>query len=259
MPPNARGRALVNFLPVRPDEQLVGVVRWPYEEEELSYRYVVMTTERGRVKRMAVSEFQDIPRNGRRVLQIAPDDRFIGVRLTHGDDLILLGTAAGRGLLFPEVEVRPQGRAGGGVRGIRLRPGDRVVAMEAVHDPDQWLLAVTARGYGKCLPLREVPVYRRGSGGVYIARPREKTGPIVDLKVVRPDDEALVVTEGGMTLLVAVRSIPLRSRQAGGVSVIRVAEGDRVRRMAIIPKGPRVPAEASTGKSAGPPVPEPGP
>jgi len=259
MPPNARGRALVNFLPVRPDEQLVGVVRWPYEEEEPPYRYVVMTTERGRVKRMAVSEFQDIPRNGRRVLQIAPDDRFIGVRLTHGDDLILLGTAAGRGLLFPEVEVRPQGRAGGGVRGIRLRPGDRVVAMEAVHDPDQWLLAVTARGYGKCLPLREVPVYRRGSSGVYIARPREKTGPIVDLKVVRPDDEALVVTEGGMTLLVAVRSIPLRSRQAGGVSVIRVAEGDRVRRMAIIPKGPRVPAEASAGKSAGPPVPEPGP
>ncbi len=234
MAPNTRGRALVNFLNVRPDERLVGMIRWPYQEE-LAYRYVILATEQGRIKRMDIADFMDIPKNGRRVIRICKGDRFIGVRLSTGQDAVLLGTQQGRGLLFAENEITVQGRNASGIRGIRLRPDDSVVALEIVHHPDRHVLAVTEWGYGKRLAIRDIPQYRRGARGVYIARPRKKTGPIVDLKVVDPDDEVMVMTAGGMAILVRVAQIPVRTRQAGGVHVIRVAAGDRVRRMALIP------------------------
>ncbi len=234
MSTNALGRALINILPVRSDEHLVGILRVPFHERD-RYRYVVMATQLGVIKRMSIDDFTGITRGGRRVIRLRKGDRFLSAALTTGHSYIFLGTARGRGLTFSEQEITPQGRTGSGVRGIRLKTGDRVIAMHALTEEEPAILIITEKGIGKRVMTNHLPRYHRGSTGVIIIRVRKKSGQVVDIKGVHAGEKVMITTRGGMAIVVNTDDIPAQGRHAGGVRVINVKDDDTVRRIAPVP------------------------
>ena len=224
----AKGSHIANVLPLEAEEKVAAMLLTrDFPEDE----YVVMVTRNGTVKRMQMSEIYTARKAGIRVLTIDEGDELIAVLHTTGEDNVLLATHNGMTICFNENDVRCMGRMAVGVRGIRLKPGDRVVGA-AVADMDKCLLTITENGYGKRTPmeqyLRGDEVQSRGGYGKRGYRLSEKTGPVAGALVVDENDDILLIESGGVVIRTPVDSVSKMGRDARGVIVMRIEPGKRV-------------------------------
>jgi len=226
--PASRGRALVNFLSMEPDETVAAllVIR---DFGELDESYLLFATRKGKVKRTELAAYANIRSTGIRAVAIDDGDDLLGVHLTNGTGQIFLGTHGGMGIRFAETDVRPMGRVSAGVRGINLRPGDWVeeaVAFEPTDDID--ILVVTDLGLGKRTPVSAFRLQRRGGFGVTLIRLTERNGSVAGMLHVQPEDQILAVTSNGMLIRTTSDEVRRSGRATQGVRVIRLDEGDTV-------------------------------
>ncbi|MBZ0117201.1 MAG: DNA gyrase subunit A, partial [Sandaracinaceae bacterium] len=149
-------------------------------------------------------------------------------RVVRETDEVIVGTAAGMSIRFAVTEVRPMGRDTRGVRGIELREGDHVVGMDVVESEEQQVLSVSANGFGKRTPITEWRLQGRGGKGIIAMETSERNGPLVKLRLVEPNDQIMVVTDGGQIIRTHVQQIREAGRNTQGVIILRVAEGERV-------------------------------
>ncbi|MFQ5665750.1 MAG: DNA gyrase subunit A [Candidatus Binatia bacterium] len=220
----ARGKAIVNLLNLGKDEKISAFL--PVREFQQG-RYVAFATKGGTVKKTDLMAYANPRRAGIIAINLDDGDEVIGVRLTDGQQELILSTRNGQAIRFREEEVRPMGRAAAGVRGVRLSPGDSVVAIDVVS-PGATLLAVAEHGIGKRTELTEYPVQSRGGKGVITMKTTEKTGLVVGVRLVTDDDDIMVVTNGGKVIRTPVKGISVIGRNTQGVRLIELAEGEKV-------------------------------
>ncbi|HLF27615.1 MAG TPA: DNA gyrase subunit A [Anaerolineae bacterium] len=237
----AKGVPLVNLINLSESERITAAVSVPDFDPSA---YFVMCTRNGRIKRVPAEEFEAVRPSG--IIAIALDDGDVlgWVKVTRGDQDIIIVTEQGQALRFSSKLVRPMGRAAAGVTAMRLGDEDHIVSMEAVT-PNGELLVVTARGYGKRTPLEQYPIKGRATGGVRTLADRiDETGVITSARVVLPDDEVTIITAGGIALRTAVGNIARSGRSTRGVHVIALQDGDTVASVARIENNVRAIAGA---------------
>src|SRR5207249_4167162 len=179
----AMGTAVINLISIEPGEKITATVPIRALDQD---GFLVMATQKGEIKRSKLSVFQNLRANGLRAFDIEEDDQLCWVHMTSGKDDIVMATEQGQAIRFPETELRAASRISGGVRGITVERGDRVVGMEIAR-PNLDLLVVSQNGYGKRTALSEYTRHHRGGKGNLTMRITAKTGLIADLKVVEPD------------------------------------------------------------------------
>ncbi|HEX4964872.1 MAG TPA: DNA gyrase subunit A [Thermoanaerobaculia bacterium] len=222
--PAAKGRAIVNLLNLEPSERLATTVAVREFRED---RYLVFATANGTVKKTELAAYAN-PRVGGIIgINIDDGDKLLAVRETDGKKDILFATAKGFSVRFPESDVRSMGRATYGVKGIVLREGDRVVAMEEL-DPHGQVLTVTERGYGKRTPVEEYRLQGRGGLGIINLKVTPKTGEVVGVRYVTPDEGLMLITQEGMIIRLNVSGVREVGRSAQGVRLMNLDEGDRI-------------------------------
>ena len=224
----ARGTAIVNLMAVEPGEKITAVIP---VRDGTEGQYMFMATRQGVVKKTTLEEFANARASGIIAISLRDNDELIDVRLTDGKHQVVLITENGYAIRFSEEDVRSMGRNAYGVKGISLDKDDQVIAMEVVHphlERDSELLVVTANGFGKRTAFREYRTQGRGGKGVYTIRVLEKNGAVVGARVVRPGDEVMIITAGGIVIRQDAAEISQQGRYAQGVTLIRLDEGDRV-------------------------------
>ena len=228
----AKGRALINLLPLREGEEARAVLATRDFSEE---KYVVFATRKGQIKK---TEFQayntPIKADGIIAIKIRDDDELVAVRLTSGDDDIIMVSRSGQASRFNETEARPMGRDTGGVRGMNVSRGDnRVIAMDVARD-DTELLVVTENGYGKRTPIADYPVKGRGTMGVKTITLTEKKGALAGAMIVREHHDLVFISQNGMVQRTSVKGISRYGRASQGVKVMNLREGDEVSAVALV-------------------------
>jgi len=219
----SRGRSIANLLTFREDEQICAVVA----VREFDDRFLVTATRKGQVKKTDLKAYSNPRRGGIQAAGVAEGDVVIGVALTRGDDEIVLGTAAGQAIRFPETNVRAMGRTACGVRGIHLRDDDEVVDM-AIVDPMATLLTVCENGYGKRTRFEEYRLQSRGGYGIINIRTTARNGRVIGMKSVRDADELMMITHNGMIVRVGLNNIRTIGRATQGVRLIALKPGDKL-------------------------------
>jgi DNA gyrase subunit A len=228
----ARGTAVINLIPIEPGDVITATRA---VKDFVADRYLFMGTRRGMVKKTSLKEYDTKLKGGIIAIKLHQGDSLEWVKVTDGKQDLIIATRRGMAIRFSEKQVRPLGRATAGVRGIRLRPKDEVVGMEVCrkhHD----LLVATENGYGKRTPLAEYRIQGRGGLGIKTLNVTAKNGPLVDMKVVMAEDEALLITAEGQMIRQPVETIRQTGRSAQGVRLIRLDEGDRVAGLARVVK-----------------------
>ncbi|MGE5619755.1 MAG: DNA gyrase subunit A [Sphingomonadaceae bacterium] len=225
----AKGLPIINLLSLDPKDTVTAVEAVPNFE---AGDFFVMATRQGEVKKTPLQDFAAVRSNGLIATSLEEGDELVCVRYCRKGDEVILVTERGQAIRFPETEMRAASRTSGGVRGIRLAPGDRVVALEIV-DPSLDLLVVTTFGFGKRTQLAEFTPHGRGGRGVRALKVTEKTGPVAAARVVKPTDELMAISSGGLVIRTPVESISLLGRDTQGVSVMDLREGDRVASISI--------------------------
>jgi DNA gyrase subunit A len=220
----ARGKAIVNLLNLQADEKISAFLQVREFQEG---RYVVFATKNGTVKKTDLMAYANPRKAGIIAISIDPGDEVIGVRLTDGQQEIILSTRGGQAIRFKEEDVRPMGRGAGGVRGITLEEGDSVVGVDVVS-PGATLLAVAERGYGKRTEMDEYRLTHRGGKGIITMKTTDKTGPVVGVRMVTDDVDVMLVTDGGKVIRTPVKGISVIGRNTQGVRLIDLAEGEKV-------------------------------
>ena len=221
---NARGSNIINIIQTESGEKVSAMIRGRGFEED---KFLFFVTREGTVKRMAQSALRNIRANGIRALTLEGDDHLMAVIPTDGSEHILIATRNGLAVCFDENDVRPMGRSAVGVRGIRLREGDRVIGAGSTS-AGETLLSITEKGYGKRTAVEEYSVHGRGGLGMKNYNVTEKTGPVADVKMVSPGDDILVISNDGTIIRMAADGISRLSRATQGVRVMRVLPGSRV-------------------------------
>ena len=226
----AKGTAIVNLLPLASGETITAVIPIREYRED---RFLFMATKKGIVKKTVLKEYDTARKGGLIALTLDEDDELIGVRFTDGERRIILGTRDGLAIMFEEDDVRSMGRQARGVHGIRLNDMDEVVGMDTVKD-DSEVLTVTEEGYGKRTAATEYRVQQRGGKGVINMKVTEKTGAVVGLKVVTPNQELMLITQEGIVIRTNVDEISVISRNTQGVTLMKTETGDRVASLAVM-------------------------
>ena len=222
----ARGTALVNLLTLPPGEEVTAVFPTANFEGE---RYLVMVTKRGIIKKTKFDEFANVRRNGLIAINLDEGDELLAVDLSDGSRDIILASTKGMAVHFNEKDVRPMGRVARGVKAMTLDKGDTVVAMDVVEDERREVLLVTSLAFGKRTPIDDYRHTSRGGKGVKaFARQRDDIGQVVDQILVAPDDQILMITSGNQVIRLQVREIRKTGRDAKGVRLQRLGEGDEV-------------------------------
>jgi DNA gyrase subunit A len=241
--PTARGKAIVNLLNLEANERVATTVSVKEFPED---RYLVFMTANGTVKKTELSAYAN-PRVGGIIgINIDDGDRLIAVRETDGHKDILLATAKGFAIRFPESDLRSLGRATYGVRGITLREGDRVVGMEAL-DPHGEILSVTALGYGKRTPVEEYRKQNRGGLGIINLKVTPKTGEVIGARHVTDSDGLMLITQEGMIIRINVSTVRLVGRSTQGVRLMNPYGEDRLVSIAKVEREEEVLVEGDGG------------
>ncbi|HET8741184.1 MAG TPA: DNA gyrase subunit A, partial [Gaiella sp.] len=227
----AKGRAIVNLLPLRQDEQVRAVIATRNFEEA---KYLVFATKKGVVKKTAFLEYNTpLKADGIIALKMRDDDELVGVRLSDGDDDILMVSRMGQAVRFSEKDVRPMGRPASGVAGMKLRPGDEVIEVDIASD-DADLLVVTENGWGKRTRVSEYPVKGRGTMGVKTVQLVEAKGRLAGARIVREGYQVMLISDGGTVIRMATDGIKRSGRATQGVIVMRLREGEQISTLAPV-------------------------
>ena len=226
----AKGTAVINLLPLEQGEKITAVI--PIDAFDDS-KYLFMTTKKGVVKKTVLTEYDTArKKTGLIALSLDDDDDLISVKLTDGQRQVIIGTKKGLAISFNEGDVRPMGRNTRGVRGIFLRNGDEVIGMDNVHGGAQ-VLTVTQNGYGKRTGVDEYRLQARGGKGVINIKVTSKTGEVIGIKVVREDQEFMLITNEGIVIRSEINGISVISRNTQGVKLMKIEENDSVAAMAV--------------------------
>src|SRR6266699_3648333 len=220
----ARGKPIISCIAMKPDERLASLVPVREFSED---QYLLFATKHGVVKKTRLSEFGNPRSVGIRAINIEKGDELIDVQVTDGRNDIVLATHHGMSIRFHEKDVRDMGRTATGVKGIELDKKDQVIDMVVVRRKST-LLTVTEKGMGKRSELDEYRVQHRGGRGIITLKRADKTGNIVALKEVLPDDELMMITKKGIMIRVPVEGIRISGRNTQGVKVMNLAPGDLV-------------------------------
>ena len=244
---SARGTNIVNILPLEPEEKISAMLRGKGLQED---DFIMFFTKNGVTKRMSQLELRNVRKNGIRALDIREGDELVQALTTHGSEKLLVVTRGGMAIRFNENDVRPMGRTAAGVRAIRLKDGDEVVAAVRATDEDAAVLTVTENGYGKRTRIGEYSVQNRGGQGLKTYQITQKTGEIVGAKKVTGEEDILLVSDDGTIIRMEAGSISLLGRATQGVRLMRPAEGAHVVAMARTEREASEEENAEPGESA---------
>ena len=222
----AKGTAIVNLLSLDPGEKVSAVIPIQNFAEG---KYLLMATKNGLIKKTALREYDSSKKTGLQGITLKEDDELIGVRLTDGEDNVVLVTRNGMCITFDEKEVRPIGRVSQGVIGIRLDDGDEVIGMESVISGGKaTLLAITENGFGKRTELDEYRVQLRGGKGVVTYKITPKTGKLVGVRIATDEDDVMLITDTGTIIRLKVNEVSVLGRSTQGVTLMRTSDGGKV-------------------------------
>lgn len=227
----SRGMNITNLLPLEPEERITSMLRVTKSEEE--DHFLTMVTKNAVIKRVALSAFRNVRKNGLIALDLAEDDELSWVRLTSGSDDLLVATRFGKVIRFHEADVREMGRQARGVRAIRLAEGDVVVGMSVLRE-NGLVLTVSETGYGRLSNPEDYRLQHRGGMGI-LNYHVEKYGNVAAIKVVDLDDDIILIADDGVIIRIEAGSIRICARPSKGVRVMKVNEGSRVITMARAP------------------------
>ena len=220
----ARGKAMVNLLPVEKDEKISATLAIREFDDA---HYIVMATGNGVIKKTRLSEYSNIRSNGIIAINIDEDDNLIGVVVSNGEEDIMLSSSGGKAIRFSETDVRPMGRSTRGVTGMRLPAGDRVISMTLVTDRAT-LLAVSQNGYGKRTSVSEYNVQKRGGQGVFTLKTGGRNGEMIGALLVLDEDQVMMMTDTGRLVRIRMNGVSVIGRNTQGVKLIGCEEGERV-------------------------------
>ena len=223
----AKGTAIVNLLSLDAGEKISAVI--PISDFEDS-KYLLMATKNGLIKKTPLQEYNSSRKTGLLAITLKDDDELIDVRLTDGQDNVVLVTEKGLCITFDEKDVRPVGRSAQGVLGIRLDEDDTVIGMESIISDNKGvtLLAITENGFGKRTELDEYRVQNRGGRGVITYKITPKTGNIVGIRMAKEDDDVMLITNSGTIIRINVKDVSILGRATQGVTLMRTNENEKV-------------------------------
>ena len=223
----AKGTAIVNLLSLDAGEKISAVI--PISDFEDS-KYLLMATKNGLIKKTPLQEYNSSRKTGLLAITLKDDDELIDVRLTDGQDNVVLVTEKGLCITFDEKDVRPVGRSAQGVLGIRLDEDDTVIGMESIlsNNKGVTLLAITENGFGKRTELDEYRVQNRGGRGVITYKITPKTGNIVGIRMAKEDDDVMLITNSGTIIRINVKDVSILGRATQGVTLMRTNENEKV-------------------------------
>jgi DNA gyrase subunit A len=234
-----KGKSIMNFLSLAAEEKVTSILPVP-KGAALDASSVVFVTEEGVVKRVAAKAFADVRRSGIIAINLKKGDKLVSANHASEGDTVSIVTAKGQSIRFDAEDAREMGRTAGGVRGMSVKKGDRVVSAEvipALEAEEASLLVIMSKGYGKRTKMSEYKVQGRGGSGIKTAEVTPKTGEIIGAKVVSgnvEDEEIVVVSKKGQVIRTSVGSISLLSRATQGVRVMKMREGDSIASMAAL-------------------------
>ena len=222
----AKGTAIVNLLSLDNGEKISAVIPIQNFAEG---KYLLMATKNGIIKKTALSEYNTTRKNGLQGITLKEEDELIAVKLTDGEDNVVLVTNEGMCITFDEKDVRPVGRTSQGVIGIRLDKEDNVIGMESIIQGSKaTLLAITENGFGKRTELDEYRVQTRGGKGVITYKITPKTGKIVGIKITTEDEDVMLITDTGTVIRLSVKEVSVLGRSTQGVTLMRTNDGGKV-------------------------------
>ncbi len=224
---SAKGVAAVNLLQLQPEEKITAIIK--HEKNASDAGYLFMATKNGTVKKTPLSDYANIRTNGLIAIKLDDGDELKWIKKTDGESDVIISTSAGQAIRFNEKDARPMGRAARGVRGVRLRPNDRVVGMDIVTSDDQTLLVISEQGFGKRTKITNFPSHKRGGVGIKAAIVTAKTGPIISVQTIDPTmTDAILVSQNGQTIRISLKDIKLLGRTTQGVTIMRLGDNDAV-------------------------------
>lgn len=225
----AKGKAVHNFLEFPPEEKISAIINYPAEKKSIP-GYLVMVTENGMIKKTPLEDFSNVRRSGIIAIKLKKGDSLKWVRLSSGNDQVVLSTATGQAIRFKESQLRPMGRATSGVRGIRLKKNDTVVALNLVTKENEkgQILTMMANGFGKRTPLLEYKTQGRGGSGIKTAKVTPKTGQVITSVIVSNEKEILALSAKGQIIRTQLESVRTSGRATQGVRIMNLKPGDKV-------------------------------
>ncbi len=231
---NAKGVALVNLLQLQPEEVVSSVINVSKGEGENSN--LLMCTVKGVVKKTPFEQYKNVRQSGLIAINLDDGDELKWIRMTSGDDEVIISTSQGQAIRFHERDARPMGRVSRGVRGIRLRPEDQVIGMDTVQK-DSFIFVISQYGYGKRTKVEQFTAHKRGGVGIRSAIVNKKTGPLVGVKTLLGDEQEVIIISGqGQTIRLGLNNIPPLGRATQGVRIMRMNDGDTVVSLALVEK-----------------------
>ena len=235
----SRGIAIVNILQLQPDEKITAMI--PVEDYHED-KYLFMATADGFVKKTKITEYENIRKNGLTAITLRDDDTLIEVKLTDGDEDVIMVTKYGQAIRFSETEVRATGRATMGVIGMNLSADDEIIGMQLISQGES-LMTVSENGLGKCTLMTEFNTIHRGGKGVKCYKITEKTGNLIGAKAVEKDDEVMLINTAGTIIRIEVAGTTLLSRITSGVKLIDLKENTKLISIAKVRKSDTILSE----------------
>ncbi len=232
---NAKGVAIVNLLQLQPDEVVTSILNVSNAEHSANNGNLMMCTVQGTVKKTPFEQYKNVRNSGLIAINLDQGDELRWVRVTSGDNEIIISTSHGQAIRFHEKDVRPMGRVSRGVRGIRLRPGDSVISMDVANEQAS-IFVISEFGYGKRTKVAQFATHKRGGVGIRSAVVNKKTGNLVGLKSLALDakEEVIIISNQGQTIRLGLKDIPELSRVTQGVRIMRLNDGDSVASLALV-------------------------
>jgi len=231
---NAKGIAIVNLLQLQPEEKVSAVVNISQKNDAAN---LIMCTVRGVVKKTPFDQYQNVRNSGLIAINLDSGDELKWIRMTSGDNEVVISTAQGQAIRFHEKGARPMGRVARGVRGIRLRPGDCVIGMDVVEEGSS-IFVISEFGYGKRTKIAQFTAHARGGVGIRSAVVNSKTGKLIGVKTLSGDDtqEVILISSAGQTIRLGLKNIPGLGRATQGVRIMRLNDKDSVVSLALVDK-----------------------
>lgn len=227
----SKGLPVVNLIPIDKNEKVQAMLKVSNDDDS---QYIVFCTQKGLVKRTKISEFENIRSNGKLAISLKDDDELLAVKKTNGSDEILIASSNGRMIRFSENEIRVMGRSASGVRGIDL--GNGICVGCEIAKPDQQVVVITEKGYGKKTDIEEYRLTHRGSKGVKALNVTDKNGNIISFKTIHGDEDLMIITDSGIIIRISMEQVSKTGRVAQGVRLINLKDEQKVSTVALIIK-----------------------
>ncbi len=252
---NAKGVAIVNLLQLQPEEMVSAVIN--VSKQEAGGGNLMMCTTNGVVKKTPFEQYKNVRSSGLIAINLDDGDELKWIRMTTGDNEVVISTSQGQAIRFHEKDVRPMGRVSRGVRGIRLRASDQVIGMDIVEEGSS-IFVISQYGYGKRTKVAQFTPHARGGVGIRSAVVNSKTGNLIGVKSLGGDEtqEVIIVSSQGQTIRLGLKDIPLLGRATQGVRIMRMNDGDEVVSLAIVDKAEDLQDEDNVIIEAGEPTPD---